>query len=233
MAPRAKYLKPLISTARVLTPPILWAPVRSVAIRCFPSLVGPTTGTEQDSGYYDEIYRRREAYHVHYTKSHYYFLWCVIVDRLVRAQVKSVLDIGCGPGQFAELVFDAGIPEYVGLDFSSEAVRRARERCPQFEFVVDNALTSPLVAEPRFDAVVSMEVLEHIKEDIALVTRIPPGVRCLFTVPSFSDPAHVRTFAGCDAVRDRYGQLFRDIDVRPFKRNTSGGTFFILEGVRG
>ena len=51
-------------------------------------------------------------------------MWTVLADRIRRSGAKSVLDIGCGPGQFAACLFDmAGIETYTGLDFSAEAIR--------------------------------------------------------------------------------------------------------------
>lgn len=231
MQPSQK-IRRVVCATKAVTPPLIWTVVRSAVRRCFPAAFAPEPATEQPADYYDDIYQRSATYQAHYTKSPYYFLWAIIVNRLLCVGAKSVLDIGCGPGQFAELVRDAGIHTYVGLDFSAEAIRRARERCPEFTFSVDNALTSPLVVEPRFDAVVSMEVLEHIDEDLALVHRIPCGVTCFFTVPNSPDPAHVRTFADAEAVRERYGALFQDPRIQCFKRDNAGNVFFIFEGVR-
>lgn len=44
-----------------------------------------------------------------------------------------VLDLGCGPGYESMRLNSAGA-EVVGVDFSSESIRIARERCPQCRF---------------------------------------------------------------------------------------------------
>ena len=91
--------------------------------------IGP--GTELPSAWYDWAYGETPAYHAHYSDSGYYFLWSVIVDRMLRAGVRQVLDLGCGPGQVAALLYDKGMREYRGLD---SARRRSRSRraaaCP-------------------------------------------------------------------------------------------------------
>jgi SAM-dependent methyltransferase len=45
-----------------------------------------------------------------------------------------VLDLGCGPGYESMRLASVGA-EVVGVDFSSESIRIARERCPQCQFV--------------------------------------------------------------------------------------------------
>ncbi|NIP92150.1 MAG: class I SAM-dependent methyltransferase, partial [Akkermansiaceae bacterium] len=91
-------------------------------------------GSEQPAEFYDVAYREREGYRQHYTKSVYYFLWCVIMDRLRGATVSKMVDIGCGPGQFAALVRDTLEVDYCGIDFSSQAIEMARRLCPDFTF---------------------------------------------------------------------------------------------------
>jgi len=83
-------------------------------------------GRQRDSEYYDAIYTKSDAYRVHYTKSPYYFLWCVIADRILSKGAKCVLDVGCGPGQFGAYIQEQGIERYVGLDFSAQSIKMAR-----------------------------------------------------------------------------------------------------------
>src|SRR4051812_43644242 len=88
-------------------------------------VVPPVQGVA-DASWYDAAYKAIDTYHAPYRNSHYYFLWCVLADRIRAGKHRAVLDIGCGPGQFAHCLFDlAGIERYVGLDFSSHAVSLA------------------------------------------------------------------------------------------------------------
>lgn len=54
---------------------------------------------EQTSGkpseWYDSSFVSHEHWRKHYTESHYYFLWSVIVDRITCAAIESILEIGC------------------------------------------------------------------------------------------------------------------------------------------
>ncbi len=79
---------------------------------------------------------------------------------------KKVLDLGCGPGHesyiFAELGFDV-----IGLDFSSEMIRRAKElkesnNKPSF-IVGDMTKLNDYFAENQFDAIWASASLLHIR----------------------------------------------------------------------
>lgn len=55
-------------------------------------------------------------------------------DRLPLPEFVRVLDICCGPGRHAKRLVEAGY-EIVGIDRDAEAIRTARARLPQAEFV--------------------------------------------------------------------------------------------------
>src|SRR5690606_24098990 len=77
------------------------------------------TNKEAGTAYYDERFASDEHWSEHYTKSSYYFIWTVCIDRLRRSTPAQVLEIGCGPGQLAAAMYDAGVaPSYTGVDFS-------------------------------------------------------------------------------------------------------------------
>ena len=66
----------------------------------------------------------------------------------------SVIDVGCGDG---EATRDLPMPGYLGIDLSSEAVRRAKISRPDGEFVVGR-LADPSI---RADLTVCLDVLIH------------------------------------------------------------------------
>jgi 2-polyprenyl-3-methyl-5-hydroxy-6-metoxy-1,4-benzoquinol methylase len=186
---------------------------------------------EKPSSWYDAEYAKADPLHtVHYTRSLYYFLWSVIVDRMPEAA--SVLEIGCGTGQLAELLGDRDVRQYVGFDFSAAAVKMARQRSPHLQFEVDDALTTRLLSSSGYDTLICTEVLEHIEADREVVRRVRPGVRCLITVPNFPHVSHVRQFAAPSDVSVRYGHFFTHARVTEFLSNVEGDRFFLLDGVR-
>jgi SAM-dependent methyltransferase len=190
-------------------------------------------GREVPVAWYDEAYVGCQAYDCPYYESRYYFLWLLVADRLRRAGVRRVLDIGCGAGQFAALLRDQGIRDYVGVDFSKTAIAMAQRQHPHGRFVVADARTTALYDEFDHEAIVCTEVLEHIEEDLVVVARFKPGVRCICTVPSFPYVSHVRHFRDAGEVAGRYRDYFQDLDVMTIASNDSlSNRYFLLDGVR-
>jgi len=210
-------------------PPILWRGASACVHRW--NLCTPPRGTQRDAAYYDRLYRVAADYRAHYTSSRYFFLWSVLIDRMLRSGVASVLDVGCGTGQFAAMARDRGLKAYCGIDFSRQAVERARSVCPEFRFEAANAMETDLFDALPYDAVTCLEFLEHVEHDREVLRRIPAGRRFYGSVPNFPDPAHVRHFSGLSEVRDRYADFFRDFHVDAFLATEEGITYYLFEGV--
>ena len=164
---------------------------------------------ERDAQYYDAFFETNQAYHIPYRDSHYFPLWVQVEFQLRPYKDKRILELGCGTGQFAHYLHDLGYPHYRGTDFSKAAVERARAKSP-FRFEVADATASTPYSEP-FDVALSLEMLEHIEGDLAVMDRIPPGTVCVFSVPNFDHPGHVRWFRSEYQVRKRY---YRKVDIR-------------------
>lgn len=185
------------------------------------------------SDWYDRAYRSVAEYHVRYPRSRYYFLWTVIVDRLRRDSIRSVLEIGCGPGQLAAFLMDQGLEKYVGLDFSEAAIDLAKANSSRGRFLVGDARSSEIYVDVEHDAIICTEVLEHIEDDLIVVSRFRPGKRCLCSVPSFPYESHVRHFDTAQAVEDRYGVFFNKLDVMTLPSPISDDdSYFLLDGIR-
>jgi 2-polyprenyl-3-methyl-5-hydroxy-6-metoxy-1,4-benzoquinol methylase len=189
-------------------------------------------GHEQDATYYDDTFHRSEHWLRDYTESHYDPVWAVVADRITRAGVTSVVDLGCGPGQVAALLHEKGVPRYLGVDFSDARIQRAREVCPEYEFLAADIFESDVLSARDYDAVVATEFLEHIDRDLDVLDAIKPGTHVFGTVPNFGGEGHVRHFETPDAVRARYGSRLADMDVHVHRADTRGRTFFLLDGVK-
>lgn len=101
----------------------------------------------------------------------------------------DVLDIGCGTGELLAHVKPA---RGVGVDSSPEMVARGQAKHPQLAFVVASA--EHLTLPQRFDAVLMMDILEHLSDPWAALSRVPallkPGGRVVMTTPNpFWEPA--------------------------------------------
>lgn len=192
----------------------------------------PEGGCEQDADFYDRRFREREHLSRHYSESHYYPVWTVLADRMLRAGVRSILDIGCGPGQMAALLRDRGLTRYHGIDFSPERIAHARVLCPEFAFTTTNVLETHRWRDCDYDAVLCTEFLEHVERDLDVLDAIRPLTRCYLTVPSYPAAGHVRHFRNREEVVARYGPCFADLEVVEHQATLRGGRIFIMEGVR-
>jgi SAM-dependent methyltransferase len=196
-------------------------------------------GEEKGADYYDTLYASSASYKDPYHRSIYYPIWAVIADRARRAGARRagarrVFEVGCGPAQLAVLLFEQGVGAYTGFDISPTAVEMARRSVPRGEFFVGSALDPASFARAAgADLLVCTEVLEHIGDDLGVVSLFPPGVRCICTVPNFPYESHVRHFRDAGEVAARYGPFFRDLDVMTL-RSPRGvdDRFFLLDGVR-
>lgn len=143
-----------------------------------------------------------------------YFRWQV--EQFLPYLGQRILEIGCGVGGIIELL---GNRELIhGLDVEPEVLAYARERFqgrPECRFdLLDITQASPdqlaSLRENRFDSVVCINVLEHIRDDIAALQRMeavlqPGGTLALLI------PAHLALYGPYDKVDGhfrRYGKTY-------------------------
>ena len=212
---------------REVTPPILYRGLSLLHWRS-KSILPPKK--EKNAEWYDSAYNSTEAYHCHYTASHYYFMWTVVADRLRRSGACRILDLGCGPGQFASLLRDRGWRYYSGVDFSPRAIELAQQTCPDFGFHLVDLADSDVLEQEDYDVIVTMEFLEHVEFDLDVVRKIRPGTTVLATVPNFPYTSHVRHFNNEREVHERYASEFCDFRIDAFVENDAGKTYFLFEG---
>ena len=217
---------------REITPPVLW----QSALKFRNLLVGRDTkrkfGAEQPPEFYDQSFEESDHWKKHYTLSHYYPLWTIIADRIRSLGVNKILDIGCGPGQVARLLYDIGVKEYKGLDFSTARIAMARTVCPAYEFYCADVFKDDLLETYDYDCVLIMEFLEHVDQDIDLLTRVRPGTPVLATVPNFAHEGHVRHFNSVAEVESRYSSVLSQLNVATVLKNEGGITYYVLQGTR-
>jgi SAM-dependent methyltransferase len=110
-----------------------------------------------------------------------------LFERHIPASAKC-LDVGCGDGRTSGLWLSQNGRSYLGVDVSSAAVDMARNAGLEAQ-VIDDAARLPF-ADAAFDAVVCIEVLEHLFEardaaaEMARVLR--PGGVAIVSVPNIA-----------------------------------------------
>ena len=88
-----------------------------------------------------------------------------------------VLDIACGVGYGSEVLFSygEGIKKVIGVDNNKEVIKYARANYDfdKTEYLVADARDEKLKEElGTFDTIVSMETIEHIKDDYLFVENL-------------------------------------------------------------
>ena len=104
-----------------------------------------------------------------------------MVRELRKKNCKTVLDVGCGDGNFSASLAAAGFDVY-GIDLSPGGVARAKKNYASINglrFAVASAYddyTSIFPSQSRFDAIVAVEVIEHLYSPRVLVRRAREAV---------------------------------------------------------
>lgn len=132
--------------------------------------------------FYEDYYRHENG--------HWWFRWRYdLITKLVTSLKKEtsfrILDAGCGTGQMTKQL--EAIGHAVGLDSANEAIEYARSR--GVERLVRGSITAPPFAEGSFDCVLALDVIEHVDDDMGILTSlyevIKPGGHLIITVPAF------------------------------------------------
>lgn len=180
---------------------------------------------EKPASYYENHFTENKGFQVHYKDSYYYVAWTQVLVFLKKVNATTILEIGCGTGQFAEYLQDEGYGNYEGFDFAQKAVDMAQTRSGM-NFYWGDALDKSLYNH-EFSVAICLEVLEHVEKDFQILTNIPMGRDIIFSVPNFDAPSHVRWFTSIRQIKKRY---FKFIDI---KEIVPIGNLYICRGKIG
>jgi len=171
---------------------------------------------EKNNEYYNKVYKwggLNGNYFKSPEESHYFPIWKKVIQMLDKNSV--VADFGCGTGQFAQLVISNGFKYAYGVDFSEKAIEMAKDRNGPDYFYLSNLYDESSFRIKDYNTAVLLEVLEHVEHDLKILSYLPGGVRVIFSVPNFDDPAHLRTFSPA-TVKERYGNILDIEDITTF-----------------
>ena len=105
------------------------------------------------------------------------YLFPTVRDWLRQANARTVLDLGCGNGALTSAFDHAGF-EMTGMDMSETGIAIASRNFPTISFNHSD-LATPIADElrHRFDAVIAVEVIEHLLLPRLLLQRVKEALR--------------------------------------------------------
>jgi SAM-dependent methyltransferase len=146
-----------------------------------------------------------------------------IVPALVQLfQPRSVIDVGCGTGNFLKVFKHLGVKEVLGIDGDWVDRNVLSENIdPATEFLVAD-LHKPLSFQRRFDLVVSLEVAEHLSATAAEsfihnLTSLGDAIVFSAAIPNQGGQNHIneQPVSYWEALFAKKGFVLRDI-LRPY-----------------
>lgn len=147
----------------------------------------------------------------------------------------KIIELGCGSGQVANMLFDNGYQFYEGVDFSIEAIRLAKQMNPEHkdDFLcrdVFDYLEKKTFAEDEI--ILCFEMLEHLNKDREVLEMIPKGHDLIISVPNFSSFNHVRVFENEAEIKYRYDMLKIKEITRIMSETDTNNWWYIVYATR-
>jgi SAM-dependent methyltransferase len=108
-----------------------------------------------------------------------------VLDGLAGPVGARILDAGCGSGRnIVELARRGAV---TGVELSAPSVEKARQRgCGE---VIEGSVLEMPFADDSFDLAVSLDVIEHLEDDLAALRElrrtVAPGGALMVTVPAY------------------------------------------------
>lgn len=157
-----------------------------------------------------------------------YYRWLAGVLRKYVGKRKRVLDVGCANGNLTQFFLDK---EFIlGMDISQDYLdavkKRFKDNANFHTALVDasNAEQMLKLKKGNFDMAITMNVLEHIKDDVSafrnVYSALVPGGRFLIIVPAMS---------ALYAILDYEGGHYRRYDKLEIKRKLRAAGFNIVK----
>ena len=177
-----------------------------------------------DDKWYDEVYSTD-------TSPGYWPGWDIVLGWL--SPEDRLADFGCGHGQFDEYLVNHGYNLVYGADYSAVAIDLAKKRLPAHadKFNQLDLRNGSAFKFNGYDVALFMETLEHVPDDLAVLSYVPSGKRVIITLPSFDYTSHYRHFNSLDECEARY-KLSIQIKRKTEVLDSRSIKFWLLDAVR-
>jgi len=112
---------------------------------------------------------------------------------------ETLIDVGCGCGHSTNYMSEIRSGTWIGIDFSEQAILKAKEFFPQYEFYYADLFDLALeTGRSQFDSVICSEVIEHVEKDQELFDELLSITKkvLVITTPNrrVGDPGHLRIY---------------------------------------
>ncbi|CAN5531379.1 hypothetical protein BH23BAC1_BH23BAC1_33300 [soil metagenome] len=138
----------------------------------------------------------------------------------------KLLEVGCGEGRGIEIL-SPHCESYLALDKITDVIERLAKTHPNVTF--KQAVVPPFegIESNQFDAVVSFQVIEHIKNDLSFLQEIfrvlKPGGKLFLTTPNLKktltrNPWHIREYTATE-LQALVAKVFPKVDMKGITGN--------------
>ena len=142
--------------------------------------------------------------------------------RLGLLSIANVVDLGCGAGNFVKIMRDRKQkPEmYLGIDCSHKCISTAKAAYPGWNFLYGDFYNERVRAEyERFDAILLLNMVDTIEDDVTLLQFMPEGKPLVFSVPKAPREGSLRHFTEGRDVYEKYSSFLNIRSIGRFKNN--------------
>lgn len=153
-----------------------------------------------DKQYFGHFFKKYDLSEVMY---YYRFFqgWIRFLERYLpikNGMGKRVLEIGCGIGAFARILYERGF-EVEATDISAFILKKAKENQPNIDFKILD-IEKNISSKNKFDYIFALEVMEHLKNPIKALKNSKKMLKregtLVFSTPyptkeTLADPFHI------------------------------------------
>lgn len=144
--------------------------------------------------------------------------------RLGLLAIDSVVDLGCGAGNFVSIMTSRKQrPEmYLGIDQNHQQISIAKAAYPGWKFIYGDFTQDRVRAEyERYGAYLMLNLIDTMEDDIGFLQSLPEGKPLVISVPKHEREGSLRFFPDGRDIHDRYSSILHIQSVGRY-RNANG-----------